>query len=111
MPRPARCARCAPWARGSVLSLRLPPSLASPRSRPRQINDRGLKRFTVTFPLVATARHPNRERSGTPYTRGAMLWLKAFHIVFVVTWFAGLFYLPRLFVYHVAAAEAASRER
>jgi putative membrane protein len=32
-----------------------------------------------------------------------MLWLKAFHIVFVVTWFAGLFYLPRLFVYHAAA--------
>lgn len=29
-----------------------------------------------------------------------MLWLKAFHIIFVVTWFAGLFYLPRLFVYH-----------
>ncbi len=29
-----------------------------------------------------------------------MLWLKSFHIVFVVTWFAGLFYLPRLFVYH-----------
>lgn len=40
-----------------------------------------------------------------------MLWLKAFHIVFVVTWFAGLFYLPRLFVYHVAAGDAASRER
>ena len=32
-----------------------------------------------------------------------MLWLKAFHIVFVVTWFAGLFYLPRLFVYHATA--------
>ena len=29
-----------------------------------------------------------------------MLWLKAFHIIFMVTWFAGLFYLPRLFVYH-----------
>lgn len=29
-----------------------------------------------------------------------MLWLKAFHIIFVVTWFAALFYLPRLFVYH-----------
>ncbi len=29
-----------------------------------------------------------------------MLWVKAFHIVFMVTWFAGLFYLPRLFVYH-----------
>jgi len=28
------------------------------------------------------------------------LWLKAFHIIFIVTWFAGLFYLPRLFVYH-----------
>ena len=32
-----------------------------------------------------------------------MLWLKAFHIIFVVTWFAGLFYLPRLFVYHAMA--------
>ena len=32
-----------------------------------------------------------------------MLWLKAFHVVFVVTWFAGLFYLPRLFVYHADA--------
>lgn len=29
-----------------------------------------------------------------------MLWLKALHIIFMVTWFAGLFYLPRLFVYH-----------
>jgi putative membrane protein len=40
-----------------------------------------------------------------------MLWLKAFHIVFVVTWFAGLFYLPRLFVYHAAASDAPGRER
>ena len=32
-----------------------------------------------------------------------MLWLKAFHIIAVVAWFAGLFYLPRLFVYHAAA--------
>ena len=32
-----------------------------------------------------------------------MLWLKTLHIVFMVTWFAALFYLPRLFVYHVAA--------
>ena len=29
-----------------------------------------------------------------------MLWVKAFHIVFVVSWYAGLLYLPRLFVYH-----------
>jgi protoporphyrinogen IX oxidase len=34
-----------------------------------------------------------------------MLWLKALHVVFVVTWFAGLFYLPRLFVYHAAATD------
>ncbi len=40
-----------------------------------------------------------------------MLWLKAFHIVFVVTWFAGLFYLPRLFVYHVVADDPIGRER
>ena len=40
-----------------------------------------------------------------------MLWLKAFHIVFVVTWFAGLFYLPRLFMYHAAATDAPSIER
>jgi putative membrane protein len=42
---------------------------------------------------------------------GAMLWLKAFHVVFVVTWFAGLFYLPRLFVYHASATDAIGRER
>jgi putative membrane protein len=40
-----------------------------------------------------------------------LLWLKAFHVVFVVTWFAGLFYLPRLFVYHVAANDSVSRAR
>jgi protoporphyrinogen IX oxidase len=40
-----------------------------------------------------------------------MLWLKAFHVVFVVTWFAGLFYLPRLFVYHATATDALSLER
>ena len=40
-----------------------------------------------------------------------MLWLKAFHIVAVVTWFAGLFYLPRLLVYHAEATEPVVRER
>jgi protoporphyrinogen IX oxidase len=29
-----------------------------------------------------------------------MLWVKALHLFFVISWFAGLFYLPRLFVYH-----------
>lgn len=40
-----------------------------------------------------------------------MLWIKSLHIVFMVTWFAGLFYLPRLFVYHAMAEDAPSRER
>ena len=40
-----------------------------------------------------------------------MLWVKSFHIVFVVAWFAGLFYLPRLFVYHAMADDTATRER
>ena len=40
-----------------------------------------------------------------------MLWLKAFHVIAVITWFAGLFYLPRLFVYHAEAADAISIER
>lgn len=42
-----------------------------------------------------------------------MLWIKAFHIVFVVSWFAGLFYLPRIFVNLalVPAASVAERER
>jgi protoporphyrinogen IX oxidase len=40
-----------------------------------------------------------------------MLWVKAFHIVFMVTWFAGLFYLPRLFVYHAMAQDPAGSER
>lgn len=40
-----------------------------------------------------------------------MLWVKAFHIIAMVTWFSGLFYLPRLFVYHAAANDAVSIER
>jgi protoporphyrinogen IX oxidase len=40
-----------------------------------------------------------------------MLWIKALHIVFMVTWFAGLFYLPRLFVYHAMASDSISIER
>lgn len=40
-----------------------------------------------------------------------MLWIKAFHIIFVLTWFAGLFYLPRLFVYHAQCEDAPGRER
>ena len=39
------------------------------------------------------------------------LWLKAFHIIFVVCWFAGLFYLPRLFVYHAMTEDRATIEQ
>ncbi len=39
------------------------------------------------------------------------LWLKALHIIAIVCWFAGLFYLPRLFVYHAMSEDAPSRER
>lgn len=40
-----------------------------------------------------------------------MLWVKAFHIIFMVSWFAGLFYLPRLFVYHAMTEDEAGNER
>ena len=40
-----------------------------------------------------------------------MLWIKSFHIVFMVAWFAGIFYLPRLFVYHALADDTPSIER
>lgn len=40
-----------------------------------------------------------------------MLWFKAFHIIFVVSWFAGLLYLPRLFVHHAESTEPAVHAR
>ncbi len=40
-----------------------------------------------------------------------MLWIKAVHIIFMVTWFAGLFYLPRLYVYHAMSDDAISNDR
>lgn len=40
-----------------------------------------------------------------------ILWLKAFHVIAAVTWFAGLLYLPRLLVYHAEATEPVVRER
>jgi len=40
-----------------------------------------------------------------------MLWVKSLHIIFMVTWFAGLFYLPRLFVYHTMSNDLPSIER
>lgn len=40
-----------------------------------------------------------------------LLWIKSFHIIAMVTWFAGLFYLPRLYVYHAQSTDSASIER
>ncbi|MFA9419637.1 MAG: CopD family protein [Gammaproteobacteria bacterium] len=40
-----------------------------------------------------------------------MIWVKALHLIFMVAWFAGLFYLPRLFVNHALAEDEAVRER
>jgi len=39
------------------------------------------------------------------------LWLKAFHIIFVVCWFAGIFYMPRILVYHAASENESVREQ
>ena len=41
----------------------------------------------------------------------AYLWLKSLHIIFVTSWFAGLFYLPRLFVYHAMSTDPISIDR
>lgn len=40
-----------------------------------------------------------------------MIWAKAFHLIFVITWFCGLFYLPRLFVYHAMSTDPISNDR
>lgn len=40
-----------------------------------------------------------------------MLWFKAFHLIAMVAWFAGIFYLPRLFVYHAESSDTISNER
>ena len=39
------------------------------------------------------------------------LWLKAFHLIFVITWMAGLFYLPRLFVYHARVKTGSEQDK
>lgn len=38
-------------------------------------------------------------------------YIKALHLIFVITWFAGLFYIPRLFIYHIEASEKPSPEK
>ena len=63
---------------------------------------RGCHGLCVTIPRSVVPGHTPAARfsHGPPQ----MLWVKSFHIVFVVAWFAGLLYLPRLFVYHCQCA-------
>src|SRR5215472_15822996 len=56
-------------------------------------------------------RHRRFAFGAGPWLQFDMLWLKAFHVVCVVAWFAGLFSLPRLYVYHVTTADADGRAR
>ena len=49
--------------------------------------------------------------TGMRHKGGPMLWVKALHIFFVVSWFAGLFYLPRLFVYHAETDDGPGHQR
>jgi len=49
--------------------------------------------------------------SECPGTVAGMVWILAFHVIFMVCWFAGLFYLPRLFVYHAQAKDQISIDR
>src|SRR5579864_3923916 len=58
-----------------------------------------------------TKPRPLRQRTNYHLFSTAMLWLKALHVIFVVTWFAGLFYLPRLYVYHAQASDVISTRR
>lgn len=50
-----------------------------------------------------------RSLKGARTEQLTMLWIKAFHIIFVICWFAGIFYLPRLFVYHAMAEDSATQ--
>src|SRR5690606_19136355 len=68
-----------------------------PLARVAKCTDSRTHQFIVKSPLLSQETDP-------------MLWLKAFHLIFVVCWFAGIFYLPRLFVYHAMAAEQATRD-
>ena len=74
--------------------------------------------FFLPVAVFFAAQQPRCHLSGgvTPVRAGHndfMLWIKAFHIIFVASWFAGLFYLPRIFVNiaMVTPGSVAERER
>lgn len=71
------------------------------------LNLLGLKGLFLSFYEPNTFNKVQINFSNTP----KMLWIKTLHIIFMVTWFAGLFYLPRLFVYHAMSKDKISHER
>ena len=71
---------------------------------------------TCSVFTIGAARAPKTGRSSATSAPDAlicmpMLWIKSLHVIFVVAWFAGLFYLPRLFVYHALSSDSPSIER
>ena len=61
--------------------------------------------------LAATGRPPDSGEKPLMASASLYLSLKALHVIFMVTWFAGLFYLPRLFIYHAEASDEISIDR
>jgi protoporphyrinogen IX oxidase len=66
---------------------------------------------TVIVSSFPTTRSPLESRAMSDALQPFYLWIKAFHVTFVVAYFAALFYLPRLFVYHVDASDQVSHDR
>ena len=63
------------------------------------------------MPSIYTKDHIFVKLCQSFYTSPIMLWIKAFHVIAMVCWFAGLFYLPRLFVYHTLCKDTPGIER
>ncbi len=62
-------------------------------------------------PVAGRAALRQTPRLESPWTATMYIWIKALHVAFMVTWFAGLFYLPRLFIYHATADDPPGLER
>src|SRR3546814_20929869 len=76
---------------------------------------RGTTRNDTLFPyktlFLSSAANANANAVHATSPVLCMLWLKAFHLFFVIAWFVGLFYLPRLFVYHVEVRNSSEHQR
>ena len=72
---------------------------------------RHLRRVGRTVAQLRGASMGAPDLAGTRYKGEPMHWVKALHLFFVISWFAGLFYLPRLFVYHADVRDELGHER